>query len=248
MIHDCIDSYLKSWVPPPPHPPHHHQHHHSPTNIDVPKLCVSFSGCCKVRHITMEMRGANGGSCRHDTPAQNSLLQEETEEPFSISSSLFSLPLLKCATVVFLGSPYLSFLFSFCPRLMLFVPVQTPTSSPLLPKWPLTCPKMSHLPIYPWNKGIRSHRRFLPHCASVQPTTGAGGEKALDHCMTELGRWCQAGVERGASPLGFSEAHRARGVLQVQNKQTTWEDREQDVKRISLNSAHLILQIVCLWN
>lgn len=45
-----------------------------------------------VCHDTVEMRGVNGGSCRHDTPALNSLLlQEGTEESFSLSSSLLFL-------------------------------------------------------------------------------------------------------------------------------------------------------------
>lgn len=177
-----------------------HHHHHTPASTNVPKLCVSFSCCCKVRHITMETRGANGSSCRHDTPAQNSLLlHEETEEPFSISSS-----------------PHPSA--EMCPHLMISVPVQTKTSSPHLPKWPLTSPKMPHPPVCAWNKGWSSHTQFLPHCASVQPPTGAGGEEALNHSLTELGRWGQAGVQRGTSPLSFSEAHQARGVLQVQDK------------------------------
>lgn len=62
-----------------------------------------------VCHVTVEMRGVNGGSCRHDTPAQNSLLlQEGTEESFSLSSSpFFSLSLLKCVTL-FLPLPTLS--------------------------------------------------------------------------------------------------------------------------------------------
>ena len=43
-----------------------------------------------VCHVTVEMRGVNGGSCRHDTPAQNSLvLQEGTEESFSLLSPPF---------------------------------------------------------------------------------------------------------------------------------------------------------------
>ena len=77
-----------------------HTHTHT-GNTDAAQLCLCFSGCCKVHHITMEMRGANGGSCRHDTPAQNSLLLllEDTEEAFSILCSPFSLPLLKFATL-----------------------------------------------------------------------------------------------------------------------------------------------------
>lgn len=88
----------------------------------VPQLCLSvcvcfhLSGCWKVCHITIEMRGANGGSCRHDTPAQNFLLlQEETEESFSISSSLFfPPPPLKCVTLFFF-LPTLSLSLYNCP-------------------------------------------------------------------------------------------------------------------------------------
>lgn len=112
----------------------------------------------------MEMRGANGGSCRHDTPAQNSLLlQDETEEPFSIPSSLFSLPLLKCATIFSLPSACLSF--SDCPRLMLSVPIQTPTSSPHVAKWPLASLKISHLLACPWNnEEADTHTILTPLC------------------------------------------------------------------------------------
>lgn len=196
----------------------------------------------------MEMRGANGGRCRHDTPAQNSLLlQEETEEPFSISSSLFSLPLLKCATIFSLPSASPSLFPPFPPPCFELQSKHRPHPHTYLNDlWP--SPKISHLLVCAWNNEeadthTHTHMQFLPHCASVQPPTGAGGEEALDHSVTELAWWGQAGVQRGAGPLGFSEAHQARGVLKVQHKQTTSEETEQDLKWITFSWAHLMSDV-----
>lgn len=71
---------------------------------------------------------------------------------------------------------------------------------------------------------------FLPHCASVEPPTGARGEEALHHSMMELVCGCQAGMSRGTSLLCISEALQAGGVPQVQHKHSTWEEREQGVR------------------
>lgn len=80
-----------------------------------------------VCHVTVEMRGVNGGSCRHDTPAQNSLLlQGGTEESFSLSSSLF--PPEMCHSLLLSSHSFYS-----CRCCLHFLPL-----SSLLLTWPLT--------------------------------------------------------------------------------------------------------------
>lgn len=119
----------------------------------VPQLCLSvcvcfhLSGCWKVCHITIEMRGANGGSCRHDTPAQNFLLlQEETEDSFSISSSLFFPPPLPWN--VSLSSSFFPLSLSLynCPWCLYFLSLSyIPATLQLLPKWPMTSQVSLHV-------------------------------------------------------------------------------------------------------
>lgn len=180
----CLDDtwwqwwLLKVMINPPPH-----HYHHTPASTDVPKLWVSFSCCCKVRHITMETRGANGSSCRHDTPAQNSLLlQEETEEPFSISSS-----------------PHPPA--EMCPHLMISAPSQTPTSSPHLPKWPLTSPKMPYPPVCAWNSHI--HIILTPLCLRTA-TLG---------CRWRRSTRPQRDGARPMMPSGRAERHKPARLL-----------------------------------
>lgn len=198
MIRDDSDSFWNSWLPPPPI---------TITTTTTPQPAPMFLNSASVslvvaRCVILPWRWEVQMEAVVDMTPRLRIPSSSRRKQRSLSPS-HPLPIPPA---------------KMCPHLMISVPVQTPTSSPHLPKWPLTSPKMPHSPVCVWNKGRSSHTHFLPHCASVQPPTGAGGEEALDHSLTELGRWCQAGVQRGTSPLGFSEARQARGVLQVQDK------------------------------
>lgn len=67
------------------------------------------------------------------------------------------------------SSPCLS-LFLWLPRLMLLVPIQTSTSSPHLPKWPLASLKISHLLVCAWNnKEADTHTHTQNSYPTVPP-------------------------------------------------------------------------------
>lgn len=174
----------------------------------------------------MEMRGVNGGSCRRDTPAQNSLLlQEETEEPFSDSSSLF-FPLPRAEMCHYLRlSPPLSLWNALMPLLPLcFTPMtSTPPPNTHTLKWPLTSFKISHLPVCAWNSEeplftnvhIYAHKCFFSY-PTVPPCSHPRVQREKKHSTTawrssagDAKRACREAQARSASlepsrPVEFS--------------------------------------------
>lgn len=121
----------------------------SSVSLPVCLLCVCLRVLKAVCHVTVEMRGVNAGSFRHDTPALNSLLlQEGTEESFSHSSSLpFLLPSwnMSLSSSTFLLSLYLPPL-PLLPTSFIHSCLQHTHTEAQTPKWPLTSLHFTCLP------------------------------------------------------------------------------------------------------
>lgn len=208
------------------------------------------------------MRGVNGGSCRHDTPAQNSLLlQEGTEESFSLSSSLFfSFAPEMCHSLLLSCRSLFN-----CRCCLYFLSLSCiPTTSITHRKahthqndlWHFEKSQISlYVPYNNHDPHTQTHANaltnnpllFLPHCASKEPPTGALGEVALQHSMTELLCWCQAGMLWGTSPFSIPEALQARGVPQIQHKHSTWGERTKSLRKNLIWNLWLTVINLLYW-
>lgn len=134
MIRDDSDSYWKSWLPHPSTPPPRPSQHRCSETL---------------RQFLLLLQGAS----YHQGDERCKWKQLSTWHP----GSEFPPPPggNRGAFLHLILSPPPPA--KMCPHLMISVPVQTPTSSPHLPKWPLTSPKMPHPPVCAWNKGRSSH-------------------------------------------------------------------------------------------
>lgn len=117
------------------------------------------------------------------------------------------------------------------PPPMLWAPIQTPTSSPHLPKWPLASPKISHLLVCAWNnEEADTHKHTRSSYPTVPPYSHPRVQVEKKHSTTawrssadEAKRACREAQARSASlkpirPVEFSRFSTNRRPQRTQSR------------------------------